>query len=183
VAFGVVLDTSVLSPLSIADVLMRLAEREVYDLYWSESILQELARVMQEKGASREQAEHRVAAMRGAFESAMVSPEAIAQLMPAMTNDDGDRHVLAAAVACGADAVITANLRHFPPESCEPHGIDAIHPDDFLVTLFDLDPATVQRAVIDQAAALHRPATSRDDLIGMLEKAGASKFARRLRGQ
>jgi hypothetical protein len=138
---------------------------------------------MQQKGASMEQAAHRVGAMRGAFESAMVSAEAIAKLVPAMTNDQADRHVLAAAVACGADAVITANLRHFSPESCEPHGIDAIHPDDFLVTLFDLDPATVHRVVIDQAAALRRPPISRDELIGMFDKAGAPRFARRLRGE
>lgn len=167
----------------MADVLMRLAERELYDLYWSEGILQELERVMLKKGVSREQVAHRIGAMSHTFESAMVSGEAIAQLIPAMTNDDGDRHVLAAAVACGADAVITANLRHFSPESCEPHGIDAIHPDDFLVTLFDLDPATVHRVVINQAAALQRPPISRDELIAMLEKAGAPKFAKRLRGQ
>jgi predicted nucleic acid-binding protein len=182
VAFGVVLDASVLYPLSIADALMRLAERELFDLYWSDGILQELERVMREKGASREQAAHRVGAMRRTFESAMVSTEAIAQLIPAMTNDEGDRHVLAAAVACGADAVVTANLRHFSPESCEPHGVDAIHPDDFLVTLFDLDPTAVQRVVIDQAAALRRPPTSRDELIRMLENAGAPQFAGRLRG-
>ena len=181
-AFGVVLDTCVLYPLSIADILMRLAERELYDLYWSEGILAELGRVMQEKGASAEQASHRVGAMRRAFDAAMVSGEAIARLEPAMTNDPGDRHVLAAAVACGADAVVTANLRHFPPESCDPHGIDAIHPDDFLVTLYDLDPRTVQRTVIAQSAALRRPPVSRDELIEMLERAGVPKFAKRLRG-
>src|SRR5260370_11246098 len=157
---------------------MRLAERELYDLYWSEGILQELERVMQEKGASREQAVHRVGAMRRTFKSAMVSAEAIAQLIAEMTNDEGDRHVLAAAVAYGAEAVITANLRHFSPESCEPHGIDAIHPDDFFMSLFDLDPSTVHRAVIDQAAALRRPPISRDELIGMFEKAGAPQFAK-----
>jgi predicted nucleic acid-binding protein len=164
-AFGVVLDTCVLYPASIADILMRLAERELYDLYWSEGILDELARVMEEKGASREQAKHRVGSMRLTFESAMVSAETIARLIPAMTNHDADRHVLAAAVVCGADAVITANLRHFSPESCEPHGVDAIHPDDFLVTLFDLDPATVRQTVVDQAAALRRPPLSPEELL------------------
>jgi hypothetical protein len=86
---------------------------------------------MRVKGASVEQAAHRIRAMRNTFEAAIVSAEAIAQLIPAMTNHEADRHVLAAAVASGADAVITANLRHFSPESCEPHGIDVIHPDEF----------------------------------------------------
>jgi hypothetical protein len=101
---------------------MRLAERELYDLFWSDGILLELERVMREKGGSREQAAHRVSAMRRAFKPWMVSAEAIVKLIPAMTNHEGDRHVLAAAVACGADAVITANLRHFSPESCDPTG-------------------------------------------------------------
>lgn len=59
-AFGVVLDTCVLYPLSIADILMRLAERELYDLFWSERILKDLERVMQENGASAKQAAYRV---------------------------------------------------------------------------------------------------------------------------
>jgi hypothetical protein len=138
---------------------------------------------MRVKGASVEQAAHRIRAMRNTFEAAIVSAEAIAQLIPAMTNHEADRHVLAAAVASGADAVITANLRHFSPESCEPHGIDVIHPDEFLLTLFDLDPTTVHRAVIDQASALRRPPVSRDELIRMIDAAGAGHFARRLRGE
>ena len=100
-AFGVVVDTCVLYPLSIADILLRLAERELYDLFWSERILQELEWVMQENGASARQAAHRVDAMRRAFEAAMVPEEMIARLEPAMTNDEGDRHVLAAAVGAG----------------------------------------------------------------------------------
>jgi predicted nucleic acid-binding protein len=183
VAFGVVLDTCVLYPLSIADILMRLAERELYDLFWSERILTDLERVMQENGASAQQAAHRVDAMRRTFEAAMVSEEVIARLEPAMTNDAGDRHVLAAAVGRGADAVVTANLKHFPPEACDPHGIDVLHPDDFLVSLFDLAQATVQRVLSEQATALKRPPVSRDELIAMLEKAGAPSFAKRLRGE
>lgn len=182
-AFGVVLDTCVLYPLSIADILMRLAERELYDLFWSERILKDLERVMQENGASAKQAAHRVDAMQRTFEAAMVSEEVIARLEPAMTNDEGDRHVLAAAVGRGADAVVTANVKHFPPESCEPHGVDVIHPDEFLVSLYDLGPAAVQRIVSEQAAALKRPPVSREELIAMLERAGAPTFAKRLRGE
>jgi len=34
-AFGAVLDTCVLYPFSLCDILLRLADRELYDPYWS----------------------------------------------------------------------------------------------------------------------------------------------------
>jgi predicted nucleic acid-binding protein len=179
VPFSVVLDTCVLYPFSVCD-LLRLAERESYDLFWSERILEDLERVLVENRLTPEQASRRVHAMRRAFPEAMVSAEAIAQLEPAMTNEPGDRHVLAAAVESRADAVVTHNLKHFPAESCEPHSVDVIHPDEFLVNLYDLDPATVRRELRLQAAQLTRPPVSLEELFAMLHKAGVPRFVERI---
>jgi predicted nucleic acid-binding protein len=47
-------------------------------------------------------------------------PEAeIDAIERAMTNDPKDRHVLAAAVACSADTIITTNTKDFPPAATE----------------------------------------------------------------
>jgi hypothetical protein len=51
--------------------------------------------------------------------------------------DPGDRHVLAAAIRCSADAIITANLKHFPKPELAKYHIEAQHPDDFLHFGFD----------------------------------------------
>ena len=84
--------------------------------------------------ATEEAARRRVRLMGEAFEAAEVSPAAIAQLEPAMTNDPKDRHVLAAAVASPAQVVVTLNRKDFPDDACEPFGIQARHPDDFLMS-------------------------------------------------
>ena len=59
-----------------------------------------------------------------------------------MTNDPKDRHVLAAAVKCRAHFIVTSNLRHFPSESLAEWGVEATHPDEFLLRLYESDPAT-----------------------------------------
>ena len=46
--------------------------------------------------------------------------------------DSNDRHVLAAAIRCNADAIVTFNLKDFPISVLKPHGIDVLHPDDFI---------------------------------------------------
>jgi len=42
--FAAVLDASVLYPLPLRDTLLRIAETELYDVYWSEHILHEVVR-------------------------------------------------------------------------------------------------------------------------------------------
>ena len=46
--------------------------------------------------------------------------------------DQGDRHVLAAAIRCQADVIVTYNRRDFPPAVLERYSIEAQHPDTFL---------------------------------------------------
>jgi hypothetical protein len=60
-----------------------------------------------------------------------------------MTNHPKDRHVLAAAVRCGAHAIITDNKKDFPPESLYPYDLDCLTSDEFLVHQFHLAPEMV----------------------------------------
>jgi hypothetical protein len=53
--------------------------------------------------------------------------------------DPDDRRVLAAAIHCGAQEIVTFNLRDFPKAALQPYGIRAVHPDVFVEHL--LDPA------------------------------------------
>ncbi len=181
-AFGVVLDACALYPFSLCDILLRLAERELYDLYWSDRILEEVRRNLVKNRLTDVQAARRVRAIAQAFPAAAVPEEAIARLEPAMRNQEKDRHVLAAAVGSPADAVVTFNLGDFPEGACEPHDIGVIHPDDFLLALYDLQPEVVETAIDVQVAALRNPLIPRPELIKMLERAGVPGFAERVRG-
>jgi hypothetical protein len=129
----------------------------------------------------QEHADRLASLMRSAFEEASVSEEAIAALEESMTNDPGDRHVLAAAVAGGAEAIITFNLEHFPPAACEPFGVEPTHPDEFLLAMFELAPEVVVAEVRRQAGDLTNPPWSVDELIDALERAGVGEFAAALR--
>jgi len=187
--FRAVLDANVLYPFSLRDTLLRLAEPEpapapapLYIPLWSERILEEMVRnLVEDRRVDQERADRLASLMRSAFDDALVGEEAIAALEDSMTNDPGDRHVLAAAVAGGAEAIITFDLGHFRPEACEPFGVEATHPDDFLLALYELAPDRVVAELRRQADDLTNPPWSYADLIGALGRAGVAKFANVLR--
>jgi predicted nucleic acid-binding protein len=186
--FAAILDASVLYPLPLRDTLLRVAEIELYDPYWSERILAEVTRnLILDRRATEEQASNLTNAMRSAFDSATVPEDAIAQLESAMANDPKDRHVLAAAVASDAQAVVsdaqavvTFNLKHFPNAACEPLAIEPLHPDNFLLDLYSLDSDGVLAVLERQAAALTRPPMTINDLLDCLA-ATVPSFAQALR--
>jgi len=176
-----VLDASVLYPLPLRDTLLRVAAIELYDPFWSERILDEVTRnLIADARATGKQASNLVSAMQEAFDEAIVPEDAIARLEPAMTNHPEDRHVLAAAVASDAQAVVTLNLKHFPVETCEPFAIEALHPDTFLLDLYGLDSDRVLDVVERQAAVLSRPPMTTNDLLARLA-ATVPTFAQTLR--
>jgi hypothetical protein len=95
--------------------------------------------------------------------------------------DPDDRHVLAAAIRCGAQVIVTMNLRHFPPESLRRYHIDPQHPDDFVLGLIDLAPGAVASIVMQQAAALKNPPRSPAELLGTLRDQTLVQSVARLR--
>jgi predicted nucleic acid-binding protein len=183
VAFRVVLDACVLYPFSLRDTLLRLAECELYDLYWSDRILAETTRNLVENGVMPQQSANRLeAAMRGAFDGSVVPAAAVGQLEPAMTNHPKDRHVLAAAVAAHAEAIVTTNLRHFADEACAPINVVAIHPDEFLLILWTKRPEAVLAELRAQAADLTDPPWTFDQLLDSLAPT-VPRFVDRVRGK
>jgi len=167
--FAAVLDASVLYPLPLRDTLLRVAEIELYDAYWTERILDEVARNLVADGrASDEQARRLTDAMTAAFDGAAVPQHAIDHLESAMANDPKDRHVLAAAVVCDAEAVVTLNLKDFPLEACSPFAIEPLHPEVFLLDLYSLASQDVYDAVVRQADALTRPHMTLAELLDRL---------------
>ena len=100
--FITVLDACVLAPMPVVDTLLRLAEEPAfYTPKWSPHILAEVERTLKSGFRYSETAvQRRIQAMKCTFPDAMVN--GYEALIPSMTNHERDRHVLAAAVKCGA---------------------------------------------------------------------------------
>ncbi|SEH75873.1 Predicted nucleic acid-binding protein, contains PIN domain [Mycolicibacterium rutilum] len=152
----VVLDACVLLPYQLADLLLRLADAELYEPLWSEAILEEVHRnLIGTFGVPTEKATKRLNHMRSAFPNANVT--GYENLMDTMTTEPKDRHVAAAAVRGNAALIVTANIRDFPPDALEPYDIEVIHPDDFLQDQLDLSPALTLECLQRQRTEYTRP--------------------------
>jgi predicted nucleic acid-binding protein len=180
VAFPALLDACVLIPIRLTDLLLRLAEAGTYRLLWSHDVLDEVERNLPKVGVDPDKARTRVQQMRDAFPDALVTD--YGALIPAMTNHQKDRHVLAAAVRADAAVIVTANIKDFPPPALQPYDIDAVHPDDFLLDQLDLYPAQTMRCIREQVADCQNPAITTDHLLGTLGKT-VPRFADQVREQ
>jgi len=101
-----VLDACVLYPADIRDLLLYLAEYDLYDPRWTDEILRERERVLGKRRMDLTPAQIKSAtiAMTDAF------PHALIEIDPLMTKhlklpDMNDVHVLAGAVSCGASTM------------------------------------------------------------------------------
>lgn len=164
--FKVLLDANVLYPFTLRDTLLRAADAGLFQLYWSDEILDEALRnLVEDEIVTAEQSARLRKAMTTAFPEALVTD--YESLVAGMKNDQKDRHVAAAAVKAGAQVIVTINIADFREL---PAGIEAQHPDEFLCNLFDLDPDLLTDIVRKQASDLRRPPRTLDDIVRALEK-------------
>jgi len=109
------LDASVLYPALLRNILMRLAIDDLYRAFWSQRIQDEWTQAIlrDRPHLPRAQIERTRRLMEHSIDDAMVS--GYEPLIETLTLPDADdRHVLAAAIHCGARVIVTANLRDFP---------------------------------------------------------------------
>ena len=120
--------------------------------------------------------------MRGAAPDWEVEESAISALAPSFAlPDSSDAHVLAAAIAGHADCIITFNLKDFPGAALAPFGIEAIHPDRFIISQFDLDPFRTVAALKKMRQRRAHPPMSPDEFIAAFERNRLPAVASRLR--
>lgn len=180
--YAAVLDACVLVPNALCDTLLRLAEDGFYRPLWSRRILDEVehAIVIVRPEADPAHAARRIQLMTETFEDAEVSgwEQVSAGLdLP----DPDDRHVLAAAIVGGAQAIVTANVKDFPASALQDRGIEARHPDDFLLDQLDLLPSRVLEVLTEQAAALRRPPADLAGVLNQLERCQVPNFVESVR--
>ncbi len=89
--------------------------------------------------------------------------------------DSNDRHVVAAAIRCGADAIVSFNKKDFPVSALQDYNLELIHPDDFISYQFDLDLATSLNAARSCRLRLRNPTKTPEEYLSTLMRNSLTK--------
>ena len=176
----VLLDACVLYPTVMREVLLGCAARGLFEPKWSARILEEWARATVKLGPEAEVfARGEVAVVMNRFPGAMIS------VRPGLEQrlwlpDPDDVHVLAAAVAASADAILTLNAQDFPRGVLAEEGLLRVDPDNFLVGLHERDPAAVEAVVTTVAAEATRLSGEEWTPRRLMKKARLNRLAKAL---
>ncbi len=139
IRFTCVLDTNVIVPVEVRDLLFWFAHDDLYTPKWSKHIFDEWKEVMRRKNVSDEEIKKRIGWATLAFPDAMV--ENYEGLIEGIKlPDEKGRHVLAAAIKTNANIIVTNNLKDFPNNYLATYGLSAKIADDFLSDIIDLNP-------------------------------------------
>ena len=179
--FTAVFDACVLYPAPLRDLLMWLALSGRFRARWTAEIHDEWVRNLHKNRPDLTPALLRrtVDLMNQAVPDALVS--GYEDLIDGLTlPDEDDRHVLAAAIRCGARVIVTFNERDFPKDLLAAYGVEVQHPDEFIDDLFDLDQAAVVAAAQKQRSTLKNPPIDVDRYLDILMKQGLTKTVKDL---
>lgn len=175
----VLADANVLYSRVLRDYLVYAADEGVISIRWSRTILVETVKHLQANNSTfdDEQADLLLRLLNDAYPEAEVEPTAWARRKVKRLDmpDEGDRHVLAAAVAAHADILCTDNVKDFPPEAMASVGIELLTADALLSRLVAMYPSRMRDAHRTAVASL-TGATDRST-IAALRRAKATQTA------
>jgi predicted nucleic acid-binding protein len=179
----VFVDTNVLFPFSVMDLMLGLTEDAVHEILWTERLLAEWERVIVRRGRrSAESAAAITAAIRDFFDEGRVAEEDYVGLIPEMPGrDPDDKHHMAAAVAGNASVIVTRNRADFPAADLARYGIQVMDPDEYLCELIVELPNEVVETIVRTAGQKRRPPMTPYDIADSLSGAGVTNFAVHLR--
>ena len=180
----VLYDACVLYPAPLRSFLMFLALTELFQARWTDEIHEEWMRNVQKDypDISRGKVERVRDLMNSHVDGCLVT--GYESLIPTINlPDPNDRHVVAAAIHCQANLILTINLRDFPDDSLQPYKLEAQHPDVFIANLLTVAPDVVCGAAKRQRESLKNPSKSVDEFLAILERQGLLNTVAQLRLQ
>ncbi len=179
--YTAVLDANTLYPAPLRDLLLSLCIGGLYQARWTNRINEEWVRSL---ARNRPELAPQLVALVELMNQSV--PDCLIENFEPLISglvlpDPDDRHVLAAAIAGHADAIVTFNLKDFPASALHPFRIEAIHPDDFVLNQLELRPFEALSEVKKMRARLIRPTQTAAQLISTLERCGLPASAAHLR--
>jgi predicted nucleic acid-binding protein len=133
---SVFLDANVIYSITLTDVLLTLAEHDLFLPLWTPNVLQEAHEAASRTlpDAAQQAFRERLIMMDQAFPESSIHVEE-SEWSQFDLPDPDDRHVLAAAAQGQADALATRNIKDFPQKLLDSCSIQVITPDDLLCVL------------------------------------------------
>lgn len=187
--YTALIDACVLARVLPRNLLLTLAEAGFFRVRWSGPVLDEtgrtIAKLLRAQSSSQADADamaaEQVRRMTDAFEEAMVTDFDMHLTASRILPDPNDTHVLAAAVKAQAAAIVTDNLKDFPPAALATFGLEARSADDFIADTIALDEGRAVAALRDMRQRFRKPDLSAEQLLVKMEAAGLLASADTLR--
>lgn len=176
VRFTCVLDTNVIFPIQVRDLLFWFAYYDLYTPKWSEHIFDEWAEVMRREKVSEVEIQKRIDVATQAFPDAIVknyTPLIKGLELP----DEDDKHVLAAAIKTNANIIVTNNLKDFPEEYLATFGLTAKGVDDFITDIIDLNHEKAVEAFRAMVLNRKKPEMDEFEVLDILRRNGLKDSA------
>lgn len=174
------LDACVLFPTVQRELLMGAAGAGLYRPLWTARILEEWARAVRKLGPGAEAvARAEIALLRAAFPRAEATEAPHLELRLHLP-DGNDLHVLAAAIAAGADGIVTVNAADFPRGTLAAEGLVRRDPDGLLWDFASQAPEVMARVAETVRARAEAMSGQPQPLRPLLKRARLNRLARLL---
>jgi predicted nucleic acid-binding protein len=170
--FTTLLDANVLVPALARNILLSLADAELFRARWTARILDEMERGflrdcerlgLDDGPARASRTRKHMTEWPGFADCVVENYEMLEPCMPA--SDPDDRHVIAAVVKTKASVIVTNNVRDFPSHELQLLEIEIKTADAFVADTIDLSPSRSLAALTKMRERLRDPPFSPSELI------------------
>lgn len=176
----VFIDACVLYKAQLRDIVLQLAVDKTFSLRWSEKVQEEwTSRLVRNRPELADLTSRTVALMNLHLPDGLVgwvSDDRHDFVLP----DPNDHHVLAAAIQCNTNVLLTDNLRDFPADILQECGIQACSSDKFLSRLCELQPMRIQDSLDRVIDRLRHPKMLLSEYCERLIRVGCPETAENL---
>lgn len=174
------LDTCVLYPTVMREMLLGAARTGAFEPLWSERILGEWRHTAAKLGVDGEAHCASEIAMLGVHFPKAVVALTEAQQARFWLPDAGDIHVLAAAVVGHADGIVTLNNKDFPAGILAEEGVSRVNPDALLLGLWQANPEKIAQVGADVLSEAQRLSGQEWTIRGLMKKARLPRIGKAL---